>query len=282
MTDKQQTKDSSKNFLKSLTIAIPLTLVIISLAIGTNVFGQELNIGEYDRTITVDNNITGKMEIGIADGIMHTEYITSDVNITMKEESGKQLIEYQSTDGKITRKESLNETLETVETPKGQYTEGYSGGYYHDKFKGLNKTDVKQTRTELKEDLEILLRSIENEKEAVKDVSTPEFQLEVNNEDEDDTYFEITNNRDQRVDMENWIMEGLESETGSRDAEHIFENIELEPGETLKVYTESDNQISEEEKHTVASEMTIYQSSTDTVVLTDNWTTEIARKTYNQ
>lgn len=283
MAEDKEEQNKSKNYQKAIIISLLGTAITTLLFVVTSAgLVSPPEDQEFDINLQAEDNLTGTLDVGIDDGIMHADYSTDEVDLIMTEEEGSQVIKYQRDFGKLEIKESYNSSIETIEAPQGEMKTGYKDGRQIKEFQGQNQTEIENKKQELKEDLDKLLRSIENQKESLEKERLPEIVLEVNKEDEDDTYFELTNQDDEKINLENWVMEGLESETSTRDAEHTFEPLTLEPEETLKVYTESDNQIDEEEKHTIAEEMTIYSSTSDTIVLFNDLATEITRKSYNQ
>lgn len=283
MTEDEQKHESDKDYTKALIISF-LGVAIITLIFVVSSAGTLYPTAdqEFDEIYEIEDNFTRSMEIGVADGILYTDYSTDEVNLKMTDEEGAQVMEYEKNNGKLTVKESYNKSIETVETSQGKLKTGYNDGKQIYEFRGYNRTLVESRRDQLKEDLEQIMTAIDNERESIEEQKLPDIELGINKQDDEDTYFELTNEENEAVNLENWMLEGMESETSSRDAEHTFEPITLEPDETLKVYTESDNEISEDEGYVIADEMTIYSSQSDTVVLYNNWRDEITRQSYNQ
>ena len=272
-------QDNEKDYKKALITAASLTLI---LAFIYGAFGLE---NPTDTLIqeTISDDLGNEYKITIEDGKANYAKTGTSTNLQVTEHLGNKTIQYKSSGSKLIINDTSTQKTEKLITPGGELITGEKNGSNVYEYQGLDKEQLEEKKDELREEMEQELSRLEDTKRRVIRQNLPDMKVTVNKEDSEDTFFEVTNNGEDTINIDNWKIEGLESDTNSRDAEHLFEPKALEEGETLKVYTEDDNQIDEdEEEYVVADEMTIYSSQTDTVVLYNDFGEEITRETYNQ
>lgn len=267
-----------KNYKTIVIIATTLTLAAASIY---GVFALDSPGDDLIHEVTSDD-LGNEYEVIIEDGKANYTKIGTSTNLQVIEKLGNKTVEYTNSGSTLILKETPTESTEKLVAPGGELLTGKRNGRNIYEHQGLDKEQLEEKKDTLREKMEEDLATLEDEKKEVIRKHLPDIEIAVNNQDSEDTFFEITNNGEEPINLANWKLEGLESETDSRDAEHLFESQTLGEGDTLKVYTEDDNQIGEEDNYVVADEMTIYSSQTDTVVLYNDFGEEITETTYNQ
>ena len=275
MTDQKYVENNHK---KALTIAAATTILLSLIYSSYAALGQQ----QYSINEKFSNNLGHTYNIHIGEGTEQYTKTSPEKQLNITKKQGNQTTKFTSNGKTLTKIQNENEQITRVETPHGTYTKGYENGRKIEDYQGVDKEKLKQIKSNLEEEMKKEKASLEDRRQTVIQKHLQNIKLEINKEKADNTYFELTNEGEEEINLENWRMEATESETETREAEHTFQKIKIQPEETLKVYTESDNQIKEDEKHTIAEEMTIYSTQTDTIKIYNSHRQKITQKTYNQ
>lgn len=271
-------ENKNKQHKKAITIAAATTILLSLIYTSYAALGQQ----KYSINEKFSDNIGHTYNIHIGEGKEQYSKIGPDKELNITKKQGNQTIRFTSNGKTLTKIRNENKYITRIETPRGTYTTGYKNGRKMEDYQGASKEKLKQAKNNLEEEMKKERASLEDRKRTVIQKYLENIDLKINKENPDNTYFELTNEGEEKVNLENWRMEATESETESREAEHTFQKIKLQPGETLKVYTEDENQIDQDEKYTKAGEMTIYSDLSDTVILYNSHRQKITEKTYNQ
>lgn len=272
------TGQNKTNHKKALTIAAATTILLSLIYSSYAALGQQ----QYSINEKFSDNLGHTYNIHIGEGTEQYTKIGPEKQLNITKKQGNQTIKFTSNGKTLTKTQNENEQITRVETPRGTYITGYKNGRKIEDYQGVSKEKLKQAKNQLEEEMKKERASLEDKRRSVIQKYLENIDLEINKQNPDNTHFELTNEGEEKVNLENWRMEATESETQSREAEHTFQKIKLQPGETLKVYTEDQNQIDEDEKHTVAEEMTIYSDLSDTIKIYNSHRQKITQKTYNE
>lgn len=264
---------------KKITGVSITVLVMIVVAYNASTMGlasEEFNIIE-----TIETDTENKFKVELKQGMEKYEKTSPDTRLKVVETPENRTETLKTDNKELEIYEDSEKTLKTVQTPYGKLEKGLKDGRTVENFQGQQKEEIKDFKQKAEEKLSRELRSAQQLKEQAIQEHLKNIELEISRE-ENNTYFKIQNNEDQTINIQNWRIEGKESETGARDAEHRFQENKISGGENLKIYTEQENQI-EEDNYIESEELHIYNEEStrgDTVVLYDNWGNTVQNKTY--
>ncbi|WP_414837744.1 lamin tail domain-containing protein [Candidatus Nanosalina sp. VS9-1] len=162
----------------------------------------------------------------------------SDSLYTVKENPFQRIEKLSTPRGTLTLKVNNTSRIYTLEMAAGTLVEGLKDGLSVSRFKGANRTVLENRMQSMKESMDDYRARVRNE-------MTPEVDVRITRSkasDEDERAV-IDNDENREIDLDGWTL------TNSDPDSYTFENIVLEPGEQLFVYTAAEDalNVSEEE-----------------------------------
>lgn len=265
-------------------VKTPLLLAIATvtlLAIPT--VSSEIEIQNQDALILeTDSEFDDTFSVEIAEAETRTVLENKDFKIERYESPNEKIEKLSNSEGTLTIYENDSETFEKIETPYGELRSGYKEGSEFVDFEGADRERVENIKEDFQQRKDEADNLVDTKYENL--VSSERQGLEITVDKEGNTYFEITNNAEQEINLKNWRIESDRSlDVNARDGyNYIDKEKTLSSGGELIIYTEDDNPEELEQNSIVADEITIYSSREDEIRLLDEWGNLRAVKTYNQ
>ncbi|MFB6191316.1 MAG: lamin tail domain-containing protein [Candidatus Nanohaloarchaea archaeon] len=181
--------------------------------------------------------------------------------------------------GTLTIKESSERTVEKVSTPHGDLRIVVEEGSRETSFSGSERRKVEQARRELHQLLEQKKKELQDRKQRLRKRAMPDIEVIANSSTATSSdssgspeHVVIVNREFEPVNLEGWTL----SDTSST---HEFGDVTVEAGEKLRVYTDSDSAVDEQEPAIFDSGIS-WNDGGDTAVLRNADGQEIDRESY--
>lgn len=205
----------------------------------------------------------------ISPGNTEVKLETPSTTFTIDSEPGMKETELVSDSGKLTVRRTDSKIVEKTETPEGVLRRVKKHGKVTESFSGSSRDSVEETRRELKALMEEHRKKAMNRSEKLEQSKLPDIGLSVSPEDGE--HVTITNEEGRKLSLEGWKLEDASGTT------FTFPDVDLPPGESLKVYT-SEGKNSGNELHWGTSN--VWNNGGDTATLFNSKGEKLAEKSY--
>ena len=217
--------------VRESAILAALAVILISIpAASQNV--EIKDKGDYHGVI--DSKFADRFEVDFEPGKMLMEAVDSEAKFEINESFKKKVVRLQTAEGAIKKVKTNDTKIKTVTTPYGDFKSGFKQGENISEFDGADKKKAEELKKNLENRLDERLSEAKDKKQVVVSRILPDIDLDI--QSSGDRHFNLTNNEDKTVSMENWQIVSKDSSRYSAGLEG-----EIRPGET-KVYYSGDKE----------------------------------------
>lgn len=129
---------------------------------------------------------------------------------------------------------SSDKRLEKVEVPEGELVRKVENGEVVEKFKGVNRSRVSSLKKQLENRYEEEMESLRGRYKDMNEDSGPKLDIYIQPDAsvEEGEYIRLRNTGSEKLELDGWRIEDEASNS------YIFDSASLEPGESLKLYSD--------------------------------------------
>jgi hypothetical protein len=200
-----------------------------------------------------------RFKINITGNHSHSILETPESRIETFQRPGKTERVLETSKGTYRVIEASDRRVVETDVPEGKLVERIEDGAKTTSFEGVNRSRVEELKDGLEERYSNEIESLESRYRDMSSDSRPDVEVDVQPESiGDGEYVELENQGDKAYNLEDWRIEDED------DNEYIFDDVELETGESLRVYS------SNESKEFTWGTSYVWQDNGDTAYLYDS------------
>lgn len=237
------------------------TLVLISIPAAS----QNVEIESEDSLSgEINSKFSDHFETNFEAGKIFLREINSDYRYEKNESYDKTVTVFQTSKGYIQKTVTNNSIIKTIQTPYGTFKSGVKDGENISSFDGGNREEAEEIRSNLENKMSERSETAQEKKRIVMSRILPDIELSVEQKQEIE-HFNLTNNEDEEVDLENWY---IMSEGTNKDTLNLERTISS--GETLTFYSGGKEEVNGAEEAIYDTGLTIYSNDGSVRLFNDN------------
>ncbi|MFB6180336.1 MAG: lamin tail domain-containing protein [Candidatus Nanohalobium sp.] len=210
-------------------------------------------------TAVINGKFSDSFKFISEDGEETVKLEGTDSSYSRTESSSERIKKLETPEGTLKTVRSNTTDIKIVKTPYGTLKKGVKNGRKVSSFEGLNRSRTQKAMNKLEDKMALRGREASVKKRSAVQKALPDLELSVKEGDRE--HINITNSEGEDVDLTGWKVEN--SRGDSFRLNHV-----LEPGESLSVY--SDDQENVSEPAVVDSGLEIYSGSWEVLLYTDS------------